>query len=169
MIENLTQLTVSPANLIIRALVVYFFILGLLRFAGKRQIGQASTLEFVAILLISNAVQNSMNGGDNSLVGGMILAVVLIFASWAISFLSYRSSRMRVFFEGTPTLLIHKGKALRKNMDKERINIKEMHSLLRRQGVHHVHDVYSAVLEPNGVLSIIRAGEETLQTTGSSE
>ena len=58
--------------------------------------GQMGPTEFVAILLISNAVQNSMNGGDNSLIGGMLLAAVLIFLSWTISVLTYRSQHAQL-------------------------------------------------------------------------
>src|SRR5476649_424670 len=105
---NLTALSLSPLNLCIRALAVYVWVLLLMRVSGKRQIGQMGATEFVAILLISNSVQNSMNGGDNSLTGGMILAAVLIFISWGINVLSYRYRNVQRVFEGTPTLLIHK-------------------------------------------------------------
>ena len=68
--RDLFTLNVPALHLAIRALVVYLAVLLLLRMAGKRQLGQMTPTEFVAILLISNAVQNAMNGGDNSLVGG---------------------------------------------------------------------------------------------------
>src|SRR3954471_22910725 len=92
-------------NLIVRAIVVYLAVLILLRISGKRQLGQMGATEFVAILLISNAVQNSMNGGDNSLTGGLILATVLVGLSALISYLTYRSRFFSTIFEGTPTLL----------------------------------------------------------------
>ena len=56
--------------------MVYLSVLLLLRIAGKRQMGQMEATEFVALLLISNAVQNAMNGGDNSLAEGVFLAAV---------------------------------------------------------------------------------------------
>ena len=89
--QNLMALNLTPANLIVRAGVVYIAVLILLRISGKRQMGQMGATEFVAILLISNAVQNAMNGGDNSLIGGLLLAVVLVGLSTLISFLTYRS------------------------------------------------------------------------------
>src|SRR3954468_24349143 len=107
--ENLFNFSVSPLNLAIRAVIVYLSVLLLLRISGKKQMGQLGATEFVAILLISNAVQNAMNGGDNSLGGGLVLAVVLILLSSLISFLTYRSRIFSAIFEGTPTLLVHKG------------------------------------------------------------
>src|SRR5580765_625413 len=89
-------------SLVIRATVVFCAILLLLRIAGKRAIANMGMAEFVALLLISNAVQNAMNGGDNSLIGGLILAVVLIFMSWSISVLTYKSKKFQRIFEGSP-------------------------------------------------------------------
>src|ERR1700722_9488052 len=111
--QNLFDFNLAPLNLIIRAVVVYLAVLILLRISGKRQVGQMGATEFVAILLISNAVQNAMNGGDNSLTGGLLLAAILIALSTLISFLTFRSPFFTALFEGTPTLLIHKGKLIK--------------------------------------------------------
>src|SRR4249919_2105578 len=119
--SDLTHLTVPPLDLVIRATVVYLAVLLLLRIAGKRQLGQMGATEFVALLLISNAVQNSMNGGDNSLTGGLLLAVVLIALSWLISLATYKSKVAQRVFEGTPALFVHHGKVHEKNLAHERI------------------------------------------------
>src|SRR5476649_1658576 len=94
-------------HFILRGTIVYAAVLMLLRLGGKRQIGQMGAGEFVAILLISNAVQNAMNGGDNSVSGGLILAVVIVLLSVAIAYLTYRSKTWEHVFEGRPRLLIH--------------------------------------------------------------
>src|SRR5476649_2066589 len=101
MLQQLMHLDIPAGNLIVRAVVVYISVLLLLRVSGKRQLGQMGATEFVAILLISNAVQNAMNGGDNSLAGGLLLAAVLIALSTLISYLTYRSSIFSSIFEGT--------------------------------------------------------------------
>lgn len=152
-------MSLSPLNFIIRAAVIYIAVLLLLRIAGKRQMGQMSPTEFVAILLISNAVQNSMNGGDNSLTGGLLLATVLISLSWIVSFLSYRSKTFSALFEGTPRLLIHKGRVVKDSLKHERLTISELTTLLRKQGFHSYSEIHSAVLEADGTLSVIREDE----------
>src|SRR3954452_15771687 len=95
-------------SLVIRAGVVYVAVLLLLRIAGKRQVGQMGMTEFVALLLISNAVQNAMNGGDNSLIGGLILAAVIIALGTGFAYVSYRYPQVERLVQGRPTLLIHK-------------------------------------------------------------
>ena len=157
--RDLTHLSVAPWDLVIRGVVVYFAVILLLRISGKRQLGQMGATELVAILLISNAVQNSMNGGDNSLVGGLILASVLIFLSWFLSFVTFHSRVAQVFFEGTPRLLVHKGKLLEKNLAQERITRPELTVLLRKQGIHHLTEIHTAVLEADGTLSLIKVSD----------
>jgi uncharacterized membrane protein YcaP (DUF421 family) len=162
MLQNFIALNVPVLNLVIRACVVYIGILILLRISGKRQIGQMGPTEFVAILLISNAVQNAMNAGDNSLLGGLILAIVLIFLSTMISYLTFRSPFISSIFEGTPTLLIHKGKLIRKNLSKERLSAYELKALLRKQGVHQLSEIATAILESDGTLSVTRVSDKPI-------
>ena len=152
--EQILHLDVPLVSLAIRAVVVYLSILILLRISGKRQMGQMNATEFVAILLISNAVQNSMNGGDNSLTGGLFLASVLIATSTLISYLTYKSRIASTIFEGTPTILIHKGNIIHKNVEKELLSDGELKTLLRKQGFHKISEIQVAILEADGTLSI---------------
>ena len=156
MSNNLLHFELPAINLLVRATVVYLSVLILLRVSGKRQVGQMGATEFVAILLISNAVQNAMNGGDNSLVGGVFLAGVLILLSTSISILAFKSRFFEAVFEGTPRLLIHEGHMIEKNLKRELLSHSQLRTLLRKQGVHHLSEVRSAVLEADATLSIIR-------------
>ena len=93
------------------------------------------------------------------MVGGILLAAVLIALSTLISFLTYRSRLFRRVFEGTPTLLIHKGKLVRKNLEHERLSESELKVLLRKQAVHDFQDVETAILESDGTLSVTKKNE----------
>jgi uncharacterized membrane protein YcaP (DUF421 family) len=146
---------------VLRGSVIYLAILLLLRLGGKRQVGQMGTGEFVLILLVSNAFQNAMNGGDNSITGGLVLAVVLIVLSVGIAYATFRSKKIESLIEGRPRLVIHDGKLIQKNLDKEMLNFQEFMSILRRQGIHNVAEVAEAVLETNGSLSVTKKSELT--------
>src|SRR3954469_16944325 len=137
-------------NLVIRATVVYVAVLLLLRISGKRQVAQMGIVEFVALLLISNAVQNAMNGGDNSLPGGLILAFVLILLASAFAYVTYRCPKIEQIVQGRTTLLIHHGKVLHQNLARELLTVREMQHILRKQGIHEVADIAEAVLESDG-------------------
>jgi uncharacterized membrane protein YcaP (DUF421 family) len=152
--DNLFGPDISLLSLTIRGVVVYLSIVILLRISGKKQMGQLGATEFVAVLLISNAVQNSMNGGDNSLVGGLYLAVIIIALSSAISYLTYKSKIARNIFEGVPVLLIHKGKIIHKNLESQLMNEGDLTTMLRKQGFHRAAEIEHAILEADGSLSI---------------
>jgi len=144
------------AHFLIRGVVVYIAILLLMRLGGKRQVGQMGTGEFVTVLLISNAVQNSMNGGDNSITGGILLAAILVILSGIVSYLTFKSRRMENFLQGRPRLLIHGGKLIEKNLDKEFISLTDFKTILRKQGLHDLNEISEAVLESDGSVSVIR-------------
>src|SRR5271157_3601329 len=94
---------------LVRGAVVYGFLLILLRLTGKRQVGQMAPFDLVLLLVLSNAVQNSMNGGDNSITGGMILAVTLVAINWGVAWLTFRNKRVEALIEGRPVILVHHG------------------------------------------------------------
>jgi uncharacterized membrane protein YcaP (DUF421 family) len=144
---------------LLRAGVVYAFVLLLLRLGGKRQIGQMGPAEFVALLLVSNAVQNSMTGGDNSVSGGLILAAAIVALSASVGWLSYRSKRFSDLVQGRPVLLVYKAAPVEKNLASCRVSLHELKALLRRQGFHELKDIHEAVLEANGSLSVVRESD----------
>src|SRR5215471_9636829 len=94
---------------VIRGLLVYVFLIVALRATGKRQTGQLAPFDLVLLLVLSNAVQNAMNGGDNSVLGGLISASTLIALHYAVAFLTFKSKRLEAWVEGTPRRLIHNG------------------------------------------------------------
>ncbi len=154
---SLFHFEVAPWNLAFRGFAVYFVVLVLLRIGGKRQIGQMGATEFVAVLLISNAVQNSMNGGDNSLIGGLWLAAILIAMSTGISWLTYKSRFFSHLFEGTPTLLVHHGKVITKHLKQEMLTQRALREMLRHQGFRSLSEIKDVILEADGTLTIVRS------------
>src|SRR6059058_1366100 len=110
---------------IVRAVVVYFFLLLILRLTGKRQVGQLAPFDLVLLLVLSNAVQNSMNGGDNSITGGILLAGTLVALNGLVGYLTFRSKRLERFIEGRPEILIHGGHVDHKAMRRARMTMHE--------------------------------------------
>src|SRR5512140_2940165 len=106
--------SVQVWELVVRAVIVYAALLVLLRVTGKRQVGQLAPFDLVLLLVLSNAVQNSMNAGDNSLVGGLISAATLIGLNYLVGLATYRSKRLEAIIEGQPQVLIHNGKLFEK-------------------------------------------------------
>src|SRR5262245_34713961 len=76
--------------LVVRSVVVYVFLMIALRVAGRRELGQMTTFDLVLLLVLANAVQNSINAGDNSLGGGLVSAVTLLVLNFAVGEATYR-------------------------------------------------------------------------------
>src|SRR3954463_7239712 len=97
-------------ELVLRGAIVYVFLLVLLRITGKRQVGQLAPFDLVLLLVLSNTVQNSMNAGDNSLIGGLISASTLVGVNFLVGLATYKSKKLEAIIEGRPQVLIHNGK-----------------------------------------------------------
>jgi uncharacterized membrane protein YcaP (DUF421 family) len=141
---------------LVRAAIVYVFLIVLLRLSGKRQVGQLAPFDLVLLLVLSNAVQNSMNGGDNSVVGGMISAATLVALNWGFGFATYRSKRLERLIEGRPQIVVHDGHVYRDVMEREKLTHHELDAALRAAGCASLADVHFAVLENNGQISVRR-------------
>ena len=142
-------------ELILRGAVVYAFLLTLLRITGKRQVGQMAPFDLVLLLVLSNAVQNSMNGGDNSLVGGLISATTLVGLNFLIGLITYKSKKLEAIIEGRPQVLVHNGKLFEDVMASAKLTHHELDSALRQAGCNCVEEVHSAILENNGSISVV--------------
>ncbi|MCX6374829.1 MAG: DUF421 domain-containing protein, partial [Armatimonadetes bacterium] len=101
--------------------------------------------------------QNSMHGGDNSVTGGLRMATVIILRSKLVAYLTYRSKTVERFIQGNPTVLVCNGQVEYENLRKEWLNVSELKTMLRHQGIHSLAEVEEAILESDGSLSLTRA------------
>ncbi len=145
----------------LRAFVVFAMVLIFLRVTGKRQIGQMAPFDLVLLLLISNAVQNSMNGGDNSITAGVLLAGTLIIMDWGLGVLSRRFRKVETLMEGQEELLIHNGKILEAALQRSGMTRHELMAGLRASGCASVDRVHAAILETNGRISVLPKPEKS--------
>jgi uncharacterized membrane protein YcaP (DUF421 family) len=148
------KLTEPWWELVVRCVIVYFFMLFLLRVSGKRQIGQLAPFDLVLLLVLSNAVQNAMNAGDNSLLAGIILATTLIVLNYLVGLATYKSKRIEELLEGRPEILIHSGKLYESVMKSQQITHHELNAALRAAGCTCIEEVQYAVLENNGNITV---------------
>ena len=140
---------------VLRGIIIYVFLIILLRLTGKRQVGQLSPFDLVLLLVLSNAVQNAMNGGDNSVIGGMISAVTLVGVNWIVGLLTYRSKKLEALVEGRPDVLIRDGKLFQQTLERAQLTHHEVMSALREAGCASIEEVRAALLENDGSISVI--------------
>lgn len=149
------DLTTPWWEIIVRTVVVYWVVHFLLRIAGKRELGQMTPFDLVVILVIANAVQNAMTGGDNSLIGGVIAAATLTTVNIAVERYGDRVPLLRRALASEPTLLLQDGKIIADHLKREHIEVEEVEMAARQHGIADLADVAAAVLEEDGSISII--------------
>ena len=142
-------------EIVVRTLVVYVVVLGLLRLGGKRELGTMSPADLVVILIIANAVQNAMNGGDVSLVGGLVSAATLVGMNLLLGRIARGIPVLGRLVVEDPTLLLQDGEPIAKNMDSEHVDLADIEMAAREHGIDDLREVAAAVLEVDGSISII--------------
>ena len=142
-------------HFIVRAAVVYFMGLIFIRVSGKRQVGQMTPFDLVLFLLISNAVQNAMNGGDNSITAGFILAGTLVVVDQVISWLTRRSRKIEKLVDADAEILIHNGKLRPGALEKAGLTQHELMSALRGSDCATIGEVHTAILETTGRITVL--------------
>lgn len=158
--NDLFVLSIPLADKVVRTIAVYLAITVLLRLAGKRLMAQMNNLDLVVVLLLSNVVQNAIIGPDNSLLGGLIGAVVLIGANAALDRLSQRWPRLAWLLEGSSTVLVSDGVMDARALRRVGTTKREFGAVLHLQGADEIDEVASAILEPGGQIDVRLKPEE---------
>ncbi|AXA92379.1 DUF421 domain-containing protein [Massilia sp. YMA4] len=140
---------------IARGGIIYIFLLIMVRLTGKRTIGQFTPFDLLIVMLLSEAVSNSLNGGDESLQGGMITATTLIALNVIIAIATSRSRKVAEMIDGTPVLLGRDGRIFHDVVKKCRVAEGDVEQALREADCP-LHKMKCAFLEPDGKITILQ-------------
>ena len=122
---------------------------------GKRQIGELQPSELVVAIMISDLATIPMSDGGIPLFYGVIPIITLVCAEISLSFLCLKSQKVRTVVTGRPTYIINQGKIDQKEMMKARYNLSDLLEELRMLNIFDISEVYSAILETNGKISVL--------------
>ena len=143
---------------VVRAIVVYLFLMLLFRVVGKRTLNETSPFDIVLLLIISESVQQAMLDSDNSITNAFLLAATLVGLNFLLSLLRYRFPSLGRVIDGVPLVLVNRGEALKERLDRERVDEDEIISTGREMhGIARLDQVRYAVLEDSGKITIVPA------------
>lgn len=142
-------------ELIARAAIVYVILMVLVRLSGKRTVGEFTAFDLVVVLLIAEAAQGALTGGDESVPGGLLLAATLIALNYCVGFVSARSERIDALVEGEPAVLIRNGRRDDRALRKNNIPVSDLEEAIRRAGFTSAQDVRLGILETDGEITIV--------------
>lgn len=140
---------------LIRSIVLYIAVLISLRIMGKGEIAEMNSFDLVITLLIAEVAAIPMQNNEIPIVYGIASITGLVFMQITISFLTLKFKSIRFLVNGNPAILIDKGQLNYSVLKDERISMDELLEQLRIQGYFNLKDVYYAILETDGNLSIV--------------
>ncbi len=142
-------------GIVAKTTVIYVFVLVGLRLLGARELGQMTTYDFVLVVVLANAVQNALVGGDDTLVGGLVSALTLLLLNRLFTWLLTRYPWLEQQMVGEPVVLVTAGQPRWDRMQREGVTRDELLASLREHGVADLDDVRLAVLEVDGTISVV--------------
>lgn len=150
-------------QIVVRAFVMYVFILLLLRGLGKKELSSLSAFELVLLVVMGDLVQQGITLEDQSLTGSMLAIGTIGVLVMAASYISFRWVRTRHLIEGVPVVVVRDGAPLPETLRRERLDIEELLGAARAQGIADLNEVAIALLEPDGKFSFIKADQSADQ------
>jgi uncharacterized membrane protein YcaP (DUF421 family) len=143
-------------DIVLRAAVVFFFLLFLTRVVGRRELSSLEPFDLILLIVIGDLVQQGVTQSDHSLTGAVLAAAAFGVLTVVVSYMSYRFVRLRPVIEGEPLVLLQEGEPIGHNLRRERITLEEIAAAARQQGIASLAEVQWAVLETGGRISFIR-------------
>lgn len=140
---------------ILRPMVVYFFLVLVLRLSGKRELVQLNPFDLVVLLTLSNTVQNAIIGEDNSVSGGILGASSLLATNYLVVRFLYNHKKLDRLIEGKADVLVENGKVRTQHLKSELITMAQLEAAARKQGFGSLAEVDQCILESGGTLTFI--------------
>lgn len=154
----------TPAGLLLGAVLAYFVLIVLIRWSGFRTVSQMTIVGFIVAITAGEAVASALISPSISIFRGLSVAAVFIGLEMLLARLALYSPRLRHAVFGSPVPLVENGKVLEGNLHRHAINVDLLVQQLRQKQAFHLGDIETAVLEPNGQISVqLKADKAALQ------
>jgi uncharacterized membrane protein YcaP (DUF421 family) len=149
------DMTLPWWELLARSAIVYFALLVMVRVSGKRTVGQFTPFDLLVVMLLAEGVTNALSGSDESVQGGLLIAVTLVALNAAVGFLSSRFAAVEKVVDGEPVLIGRNGHFFDQTVKRHRLSQEDLDSALREHDCK-LKDMKAAMLEADGHISIMK-------------
>lgn len=144
----------------VRTVIIYVLVLFVMRFMGKREIGQMQPFELVIAMMIADLAATPMSDTGIPILYGIIPILSLLMMHIIISVINLKSIKLREVICGKPRILIYRGKIDEEALIKENFTINELQERLRVNNINNLGDVEFAILETSGQISVVQKPEK---------
>jgi uncharacterized membrane protein YcaP (DUF421 family) len=143
-------------DIAVRAVVLYVFIVFVLRVVGRRELSSLSAVDLVVLIVLGDAIQQGLTQDDYSVTGAVIAVSTIAAMQVLSSYLSFRSKPVRRVLEGQPIVIVQDGRIIEENLARERLTGDEIAEEMRLQQIASFDEVQWAILENNGQISFVK-------------
>ena len=143
-------------KIILKCIIVYFLILVILKFMGKREIGQLSLFDFAIILIIADIMVIGIDNNEEPFYYYLIPIIILSIIQKLLAFILLKIPKLRNYVDGKQSIIIYDGKLNTKEMKKQNYNVDDLLVQLRLKGIASFSEVQYAILETNGTISVFK-------------
>jgi uncharacterized membrane protein YcaP (DUF421 family) len=143
-------------EIVVRTVVIFFFVLLLTRAMGKKELSELTAFELILLVTIGDLVQQGVTQEDQSLTGAILAVGTLGLLIVLLSYLSYRWRPVRRIIRGLAVVVVRDGRPLHDAMKVERLTVDDVIESAREQGIDDLGKIRLAVLEPDGKFSFIK-------------
>lgn len=148
-------------GVVIQTLLAFVGVLVYARILGKQQMAQLTFYDYVTGITLGNvAAAMALDVGGQHLWVYLWVMTLFFILSYTTGYITEKSRPLRKLIEGEPTILVHNGKILEHNMNKSRYNMENLMSQLREKDVFVLSDVEYAIVETNGVLTVLKKSQK---------
>lgn len=144
----------------IRTLMLYGLILLIFRLMGKREVGELSLLDLIVFMMIGEVAVFAIEDPYVNMLKAIFPMVLLMSLQVLLSWISLKNKSFRDLTDGTPSVLIRHGKLMKDEMRSNRYNIDDLMQQLREKDIFNLQDVEFAILEPSGILTVLKKGKK---------
>jgi uncharacterized membrane protein YcaP (DUF421 family) len=142
-------------DLVIRAVVIFFFIFLITRVAGRRELSSLQPFDLILLVVLGDLVQQGITQSDESVTGTLTVISTIALLSVAVSWVSFRVPRTRVITQGEPIVLVQAGRPIESNLRRERITLDDIEEEARAAQIASLTELEWAILEDDGHISCI--------------
>lgn len=148
-------------EIIVRATVLFFFVWGLMRVMGKRELAELTAFELVLLISIGDLIQQGVTQEDMSITGALLAVGTIGMWILAFSYVSFRWKGSRSVIEGFPVVVVQDGRLLDEMLRLERLTSDEVLDAAREQGIQNLDEIRIGILEADGKFSFITGQRHT--------
>lgn len=144
-------------EIVIRAVIIFFFLWGITRVVGRSTLGELSSFELILFVVMGDLVQQAVTQQDHSVTGAVLAVGTFALLTILLSWINARFPRSRKVMQGVPVVVVSDGELALETMRNERLSLDELLGAARQQGIERIGDIRVGVLETNGQLSFFTA------------